>query len=74
MRESTCFVFTLLPAFTVFFATFVNIALIFRVINQNDPLKLSSGGPKRRGKEVSAKELQIKIICNSEIISELGEK
>jgi len=44
------------------------------VINQNDPLKLSSGGPKRRGKEVSTKELQIMIICNSEIISELGEE
>jgi len=44
------------------------------VINQNDPLKLSTGGPKRRGKEMSAKGLQIKIICNSEIISELGEE
>jgi len=44
------------------------------VINQNDPLKLSSGSPKRRGKKVSAKELQIKIIYNSEIISELRDK
>ena len=60
--------------FEDFFAVFVNIAFRFRVINQNDPLKLSSGSPKRRGKKVSAKELQIKIIYNSEIISELRDK